>query len=52
MADRHEEKLLVDALPYYDQGYEAPGVQDAVSVSNARLVHIVVSLISLWEVPT
>lgn len=25
-------EVAVDALPYFDQGYEAPGVREAVSV--------------------
>lgn len=25
-------EAVVDALPYFDQGYEAPGVREAVSV--------------------
>lgn len=25
-----DQRLLVDALPYIDQGYEEPGVRDAV----------------------
>ena len=24
-------EVVVDALPYFDQGYEAPGVREAVS---------------------
>lgn len=24
-------EVIVDALPYYDKGYEEPGVRDAVS---------------------
>ena len=24
-------EVLVDALPYYDKGYEEPGIRDAVS---------------------
>lgn len=26
-----ESEVLVDALPYFDQGYEEPGVREAVS---------------------
>ena len=25
------EQVVVDALPYFDQGYEEPGVREAVS---------------------
>lgn len=25
-------EVVVDALPYFDQGYEAPGVREAVSL--------------------
>lgn len=27
--------VVVDALPYFDQGYEAPGVREAVSAGRA-----------------
>lgn len=26
--------VFVDALPYFDQGYDAPGVREAVSILN------------------
>lgn len=28
-------EVVVDALPYFDQGYEAPGVREAVSAGRA-----------------
>lgn len=28
--------VVVDALPYFDQGYEAPGVREAVSAGRGR----------------
>lgn len=30
--------VVVDALPYFDQGYEAPGVREAVSAGRAEAV--------------
>lgn len=29
-------EVVVDALPYFDQGYEAPGVREAVSAGHVR----------------
>lgn len=29
-------EVVVDALPYFDQGYEAPGVREAVSAGCVR----------------
>lgn len=31
-------EVVVDALPYFDQGYEAPGVREAVSAGCVRRV--------------
>lgn len=29
-------EVVVDALPYFDQGYEAPGVREAVSAGHVQ----------------
>jgi hypothetical protein len=37
-------EVVVDALPYFDQGYEAPGVREAVSAGRlcSRLLSLAV----------
>ena len=34
------DEVLVDALPYYDAGYEEPGVRQAVSYNQTLLIII------------
>lgn len=40
--------VVVDALPYFDQGYEAPGVREAVSAGRAEAVRCGAALRGLF----
>lgn len=33
-------EVIVDALPYIDQGYDEPGVREAVSISITKFINI------------
>jgi len=34
-------EVIVDALPYIDQGYDEPGIREAVSSFVTSMVHII-----------
>ena len=38
-------EVVVDALPYFDQGYDEPGVRDAVSINTLWFFNSFSSLI-------
>lgn len=46
--------VFVDALPYFDQGYDATGVREAVSLVGkpgirSGLAHVTELLLELWQ---